>query len=107
VIVVWGGWLDICQVQEIVFTVLKTGFGAHQFAFSLGTVGEADYLLSCSPSVKNAQGYSSTLPYACMILCLIKHQDNFTFVFLCYSNGLLLNHFCSLTALMQKQHADK
>ena len=54
--VVRDGWLDFCQVQEIVFTVLKTGFGAHQFAFSLGNGGEADYLLSSSASVKNAQG---------------------------------------------------
>jgi hypothetical protein len=83
VTVIQGGWLDFCQVQEIVFTVLKTGFGAHQFAFSLGTGGEADYLLSSSASVKNAQGSASTLRYSCMILCLIKHRDNFTFTFLC------------------------
>jgi hypothetical protein len=79
VTVVWGGWLDFCQVQEILFTILKSGFGAYQFAFSLGTGGEADSLLSSSASVKNAQGCTSTLPCACMILCLIKNLNNFTF----------------------------
>jgi len=43
---------------SIRFTILKIGFGAHQFAFSLGTGGEADYLLSSSASFKNAQVYS-------------------------------------------------
>ena len=52
-------------------------------------VGVVAFSLGTSASVKNAQGSTSTLPYACMTSCLIEHRDNFTFTFSCYSNGLL------------------
>ena len=53
------------RFKRCAFIIFKTGFGAHQFAFSLGTGGEADYFLSSSVSVKNAQGYTST-PAVCL-----------------------------------------
>jgi hypothetical protein len=47
---------------------------------------EADHSLPCSAEVKNAWSYTSTPQYTFMVWCLVKHRDNFTFIFTFYVN---------------------
>jgi hypothetical protein len=42
---------------------------------------EADHSLLSSAESMNAWSYTSTLQYAFMAWCLVKHRDNFTFTF--------------------------
>jgi hypothetical protein len=42
---------------------------------------EADHSPLSSAKVKNAWSYTSTPQYVFMLLCLVKHRDNFTFTF--------------------------
>jgi len=42
---------------------------------------EADHSLPSSAKVKNAWIYTSTPQYVCMVWCLAKPRDNFTFTF--------------------------
>jgi hypothetical protein len=48
---------------------------------------EADHLPPSSAEVKNAWSYTSTPPYVFMAWCLVKHRDNFTFIFISISNA--------------------
>jgi hypothetical protein len=57
----------------------QTGFGAHPASYPMGargsfSGGEADHLPPCSAEVKNAWGYTSTLPHVFMAWYLIKHR---------------------------------
>jgi hypothetical protein len=42
---------------------------------------EADHSLPSTAEVTNAWSYTSTPPIFFMIWCLVKHRDNFTFIF--------------------------
>jgi hypothetical protein len=45
---------------------------------------EADHSPPSSAEVKHAWSYTSTLQYAFKAWCLVKHRDNFTFIFILY-----------------------
>jgi hypothetical protein len=69
---------------------VQTGSGVHPLSYPMdtrgsfsgdkGQEGEADHVSSSSNKVKNVWSYTS-IPHVFTVRCLIKHMDNFPFVF--------------------------
>jgi hypothetical protein len=88
---------------------VQNGSGAHPASYPMGTRGsfpgvqrpgrEADHSPPSSAEVKNAWSYTSTLQYAFMAWCLVKHRDNFSFTFTFTLYGIY--GLCQWTAAVQ------
>jgi hypothetical protein len=72
---------------------VQNGSGAHPASYSMGTTvsfpgGKAAGALKLTihlhlvPRSQDAWSYTSTPQYAFMAWCLVKHRDNFTFIFI-------------------------